>query len=139
LIHGTALIQLVITLPAEIPWGFDNFQRYKTALTSSNDSLRSLNVYCSSPRPLPYFILPMKALCGALGKDGYGISVLSILQSQKMDPWRYRVIQTDRDVHVCGYEKEEMENSFLTLPLSTKFGVWPSNFIALFFLVSLFL
>jgi hypothetical protein len=86
LIHGTALIQLVITLPAEIPWGFDNFQRYKIALTSSNDSLRSLNVYCSSPRPLPYFILPMKALCGALGKDDYGISVLSILQSQKMDP-----------------------------------------------------
>ena len=48
-----------------------------------------------------------KALCGAQGKDKVSIPVSLVLQCQKVDPRRYQVIQSDRDVHVCGYGGEK--------------------------------
>src|SRR6185312_11436351 len=70
---------------------FNKFPK-QTLLSSSFDSLRSLNVYMSLPRHLTclFFILllVMANVELKVGHGRYGILVSHILQSQKLDPKR---------------------------------------------------
>ena len=125
--------------------GFFNKFSKQTLLSSSFDSLRSLNVYMSLPRHLTclfFILLLVMAICGAQGRAYlYHIycKVKDRIQREK------QVIQSDQDVHVHGlwwmewklllYDLSPYINSFESMAIS--FFSWtfmcPHFFLSSFF------
>ena len=87
--------------------GFFNKFSKQTLLSSSFDSLGSLNVYMSLPRHLTclfFILLLVMAICGAQGRVWRirHTCIAHIAKSKTRSKEEKQVIQSDQDVHVYG-------------------------------------
>ena len=115
--------------------GFFNKVSNPTLLSSSFDSLGSLNVYVSLPRHftcLLFILLPVMAICGAQGRVGMIMHtcITCIAKSKTGSKEKKQVIQLDQDVHVHGLWW--MEWKLLSYDLSPYINSFES--IAIFFM-----
>ena len=117
----------------QVAWGFFNKFSKQTLLSSSFDSLRSLNVYMSLPRHLTcvfFILLLVMAICGAQGR-AWSIRhtcITYIAKSKNRIQREKQVIQSDQDVHVHGlwwmewklllYDLSPYINSFESMAIS---------------------
>ena len=88
--------------------GFFNKFSKQTLLSSSFDSLRSLNMYMSLPRHLTclfFILLLVTAICGAQGRawEIRHTCLTYIAMSKTGSKEKKQIIQSDQDVHVYGY------------------------------------
>ena len=87
--------------------GFFNKFSEQTLLSSSFDSLRSLNVYMSLPRHLTclfFILLLVTAICGDQGRawEIRHTCLTYIAMSKTGSKEKKQIIQSDQDVHVYG-------------------------------------
>ena len=121
---------------------FNKFSK-QTLLSSSFDSLRSLNVYMSLPRHLTclfFILLLVMAICGAQGRawSKRHTCITYIAKSKNRIQREKQIIQSDQDVHVYGLWWMEWKLLLCGLSLSLSLNLFESMTISSSLSVSLF-